>query len=412
METNNRKNNKIPNITMTVIFEGSALNRNEKIGGNIQSVKKLTVNGKEKTFLSKGAIRHYLFQTLIRAYKWKGAEIMKDGDVLQFDIQEDNILSCEELDVFGYMNTVFNQNRKSPLSITKAISLFPYAQDMALYANHDLVNRAKEQGDLEINTTPNPFNKEEHTSLYKLTFTIDSEILGKDKWIMNKYEIDRKNKIIKLYYNAKVKSNNSLEEEIGETNESNEIQLKIEDEEVVELKDKKSTKTNKNTSKNKKEREIKINYEKEEIDEDANFNSIFTVNNGKIKIKQLKNNNCLVLFELFDKQKIKRIKDILNAIQDGLMSHTSGESNTIIPLFMISGDVIVPSPVFHSFIDVKKSDDGNFEVIGIEDAVKNGWLEGNIYIKDCTRLKANIPLAFNKKNNWSEFLESVNLPKE
>ena len=32
-------NNSFPNITMTVIFEGSALNRNEKIGGNILSVK-------------------------------------------------------------------------------------------------------------------------------------------------------------------------------------------------------------------------------------------------------------------------------------------------------------------------------------------------------------------------------------
>lgn len=39
--TENLQNQKctIPNITVTVIFEGSALNRNENIGGNIQSVK-------------------------------------------------------------------------------------------------------------------------------------------------------------------------------------------------------------------------------------------------------------------------------------------------------------------------------------------------------------------------------------
>jgi len=189
--TENLQNQKctIPNITVTVIFEGSALNRNENIGGNIQSVKKLTINNEEKTFLSKYAIRHYLFETLIRAFDWKAAEIINDGNVLQFDLKKDNILTCEELDVFGYMNTVANQTRKSPLSITKAISLFPYNQDMAMYANHDLVKRAKEQGNLEIDTNPNPFNKEEHTSFYKISFTIDTDMLGYDKWIINEYKI-------------------------------------------------------------------------------------------------------------------------------------------------------------------------------------------------------------------------------
>ena len=123
-------NNSFPNITMTVIFEGSALNRNEKIGGNILSVKKLNVNGEEKTYLSKGAIRHYLFNTLVRAKKWKEAKILRDGQVLQFDIKADDILTCEELDAFGYMNTTYGQTRKTPVHITKAISIFPYEQDM------------------------------------------------------------------------------------------------------------------------------------------------------------------------------------------------------------------------------------------------------------------------------------------
>lgn len=351
MEANiNGVNNHIPNITMTVIFEGSALNRNEKIGGNILSVKKLNVNGEEKTYLSKGAIRHYLFNTLSRARGWKEAKIIPDGQVLQFDIASDDILSCEELDVFGYMNTKYGQTRKTPLHITKAISLFPYQQDMGMYANHDLVRRAKEQGNLENSANPNLFNKEEHTSFYKITFTIDSDRLGMDKWIIPNFKYE--DGILNLG---------------GFRNISGVIEEKGENE----------------------------------------TRKFFVEDKGCIYIKALANGSYLVTLQ--SSQKVQRVSDILNVIHNGLISHTSSESNTIVPLFVIASDVKVPSPVFHSFIDVKKADDGNFEVIGIEDAVKNGWLEGNIYIKDCARLKAQIPLELNKKDDWNEFLRSINL---
>ncbi|MDH7604552.1 MAG: hypothetical protein QHH13_06605, partial [Melioribacter sp.] len=58
----NTSNNEIKNITLTMIFEGAALNRDEKIGGNILSIKKMNVNGEIKSFISKVAIRHYLFE--------------------------------------------------------------------------------------------------------------------------------------------------------------------------------------------------------------------------------------------------------------------------------------------------------------------------------------------------------------
>lgn len=345
--------NNIPNLTMTMIFEGSALNRNEKIGGNILSVKKINVNGEEKTYLSKGAIRHYLFNTLNRAKGWKEAKILPDKQVLQFDIASDDILSCEELDVFGYMNTTYGQTRKTPLHITKAISLFPYEQDMGMYANHDLVRRAKEQGDLENDANPNPFNKEEHTSFYKITFTVDSDKLGIDKWIVPNFQYENGNLNIGEFRN---------------------ISGVIEENTVDEM------------------RKFKV--------EDK----------GYIYVNSLKNGSALITFR--SNKKAKRIREILDTIYNGLICHTSGESNTIVPLFIIAGDLKVPSPVFHSFIDVKKSDDGVFEVIGIKDAVKNGWLKGNIYIKDCTRLKAIIPSNIDKKCDWEDFLNSVKLPKE
>lgn len=348
-------NNNIPNITMTVIFEGSALNRNEKIGGNILSVKKLNVNGEEKSYLSKGAIRHYLFNTLVRAEEWNEAKILPDGQVLQFDIAADDILSCEELDVFGYMNTTQSQTRKTPLHITKAISMFPYEQDMGMYANHDLVRRAKEQGNLENDVNPNPFNKEEHTSFYKITFTVDSDKLGVDKWIIQSFQYE--NGILNLG---------------GFRNISNITDESTQQEEI---------------------RKFKIG------------------DIGYIIVKPLQNGSFMATFESTKKQ--RRIRNILTTIHNGLISHTSSESNTIVPVFTIIGDVTVPSPVFHSFIDVKKMDEGGFEVTGIEDAINNGWLKGNLFIEGCEKLKAKYPKnlkKLNKSEDWNAFLTAVNLP--
>ncbi|SFU69303.1 CRISPR-associated autoregulator, Cst2 family [Porphyromonadaceae bacterium KHP3R9] len=352
-------NNSFPNITMTVIFEGSALNRNEKIGGNILSVKKLNVNGEEKTYLSKGAIRHYLFNTLVRAKKWKEAKILRDGQVLQFDIKADDILTCEELDAFGYMNTTYGQTRKTPVHITKAISIFPYEQDMGMYANHDMVRRAKEQGSLDSSANPNPFNKEEHTSFYKITFTIDSEKFGFDKWIVPVVKVDEQNQSILI------------------KNEPQGENVRI------------------------------IPYISRQDDKDR-----FEVENGIIEFGQLENGKYWVTFKLSPSVKQKRIHDILTTIHSGLIAHTSSESNTIVPLFTIIGEVTVPSPVFHPFIDVKKAADGRFEVIGIKDAVKNDWLKGNLFFAGCERLQVQNLKEFDnltKNESWDAFLTAVNL---
>jgi len=341
----NLNNNNIPCITMTVIFEGSALNRNEKIGGNILSVKKLNVNGQEKTYISKGAFRHYLFNTLIRAEGWNEAKVSNEK-VLQFDITQDDILTCEELDVFGYMNTTHGQTRKTPLHITKAISLFPYEQDMGMYANHDMVRRGREQG-LE-NVNPDPFNKEEHTSFYKITFTIDSDKLGVDKWIVPSVDFNE---------------------------EDNELKIG-------------NIRSIKGVSKN---------------DNNYKINGL-----GEITTKNISGKAIIVNFK--SEKKKERIKNILDTIINGIIAHTSSESNTIVPMFVLAGDVKVPSPVFHSFIDVKRTDNGQFEVIGINDAIKNGWLKGNLFIQDCERLKKpNLEKDDRIKSSWEEFLMAVNL---
>lgn len=184
-------------ITITILFEADALNRGEKIAGNIPSIKKLTRGwGETFSFISRPAIRHYLWVTLNRMNpeRWKEAPVTKEkvkGEkaVVQFDVEKGDIIKeYAELDIFGYMGTTKGEKkgegkaitRKACIGITKAISLEPWSGDIAFYANHDLVRRylkANPQEKLE----PNPYNPEEHKSLYKVSFTLDCKKIGTDE---------------------------------------------------------------------------------------------------------------------------------------------------------------------------------------------------------------------------------------
>ncbi|RKX65386.1 MAG: type I-B CRISPR-associated protein Cas7/Cst2/DevR, partial [Thermodesulfobacteriota bacterium] len=194
--------NSLKGITATVIFEASALNRDEKIGGNIPSIKKLTRKGNQAySFISRVAIRHYLFTTLNKLYPqdWQPAPVSVGQDVVQFDITKANILTHAELDAFGYMFTIGGQSsitRKAPVGITKAVSLEPWEGDMQFNCNHDLVNRPEAR---LAGATPDPVNREEHLSLYKVSFTIDVEKLGRDEWWIYGYDFHEDAKTLVLY---------------------------------------------------------------------------------------------------------------------------------------------------------------------------------------------------------------------
>ncbi|MCL6524840.1 MAG: type I-B CRISPR-associated protein Cas7/Cst2/DevR [Thermoflavifilum sp.] len=362
MSTNHQNSNSVKNITVTIIFEGSALNRDEKIGGNILSIKKLNANGEIRSFISKPAIRHYLFETLNRSLGWKKAMVTEQGDVIQFDITQNDIITSEELDAFGYMYTIGKEmsiTRKAPVGITKAVSLTPYVADMAFYANHDLVARASNQG---LDKSPNPYNKEEHQSLYKVTFTIDANMLGIDTWIV-KNKPEHNNNELKVQIGGKEKSIKNCYSRSGE----NFYEVKVDSEHII----------------------------------------------GTINIEDISNASFYkVIFNVCSKKRIKRIKDILNAIKNGLYAQSSGESNTIIPLFIIAGAVKVPSPIFHPFIDVRK-ENGQWKVIGIDNALNNGWLEQDsnkpiVFIQGSERLKIGENIN-NYINDWNEFLKKIGL---
>ena len=347
------------NITMTIIFEGSALNRDEKVGGNILSIKKLQLGGKTVSFIGKTAIRYYLFSTLCKAFHWEPAKVLVSGrgeqKVVQFDITKDDILSSPELDAFGYMYTIGDQmsiTRKAPVGITKAISLTDWNGDMAFYCNHDLVNRGISQG-LD-NVTPNPFNKEEHLSLYKVSFTIDAERFGRDEWILNE-KPDFKN---------------------------NQLTLTLPD--------------NKKKTIDKVQRVNQNEYETQK--------GIIKVENAGNKFK--------AIFELKEDEKKKRINELLTAIKDGLYAQSSGEANTIVPLFIIAAPVKIPSPIFHPYIDIEEIEGTkSYKVKGLADGLKNSWVDGKVFIMESEKIKPGEKLE-NIIDNWNGFLQECGIKNE
>lgn len=376
---------KVKNVTITIIFEGSALNKDEKIAENIHSIKRLSVNGEERSYISRPAMRHYLFNTLNRSYPndWKKASVRINNNVVQFDLTKDNIFTTAELDAFGYMCS-FGKNttsitRKGTVGITKAISLINYNQDMAFYANHDMVERARNE---YPEAQPNPRQSQENMTLYKATFTIDSEMLGRDTWIVDSFDFEKQNdklilkKIIPIENKNKGKSKNKEEKE--------------EKEEKLEINTKGFT--------------III------IRKDGSYIHHSSTqqqgHKGTIRITELDNGKFKIEFELSDYEKKKRICQILSAIKNGLIAKSSGEVNTIVPLFIIAAPVKIPSPIFHSYIDVKIQN-GSINIIGIRDCLNNGWINGDVYLYFAERLGK--PTIEKVNYIWEDFLKNCNL---
>lgn len=455
-------NNQLKNVTVTVIFDGAALNRDEKIGGNILSVKKLNVNGEERSFISKPAIRHYLFETLHKAFGWEPAGVLKSSDVAQFDLFRKDVLTSKELDAFGYMYTISGQNsltRKSPVGITKAISLSSFEQDMAFYGNHDLVARANKEG---YKISPDPYNKEEHNSFYKLSFTIDVERLGTDEWVVkNCYSKEKKGILeIEIETPQKQEINNIAKGEEGEFFKLDDhiiykegVNIKIPSKLVKEDSEKGTIKLKKVDNRISPNKNFKVDdYEKETIliddkeieyytfhlneepifnndkksltlrsgavkeivfsfEEEKNETMIYkTSDNDLIKVRKVKNGPYIVKFEICKEKKEKRIKQLLQAINDGLYAQSSGEANTITPLFIMAAPVRIPSPVFHSYLDIS-FEDGKPNLIGVKDGLANSWIDGRVFIKDTERLQLDRgKLDANKYyDDWNSFLNEVGI---
>ena len=302
-------------ITGTIVFEASAVNRDENIGGNVLSIKKLRRGDKVFSFFSRAFIRHKLFNALHEKYGWKETSVAvvkdennkdkKDKKVIQFDISKESILTSEELDFFGYMATSFKTAvRKAPVGLTKAVSLEPWSGDVAFYANHDLVARARRQGE---DATPNPFQREEHLSLYKYSFVVDLEKVGEEEIVIG---IDEKK--AKMIFGVDVK-------------------------EVIN-----------------------------------NKKGVVNTEKGEIKYESI--NNKLYRFEIALKDELKRerIKQFLDVVLNGFSLHSSTEDWSTVPIFAVVGALNLPLVAFHSYVELK---DGNINGEQLKKAFENTNVE-------------------------------------
>ena len=132
-------------------------------------------------------------------------------------------------------------------------------------------------------------------------------------------------------------------------------------------------------------------------------------NNNLLTIQSLNNNAYKIIFEISQQEKQKRICDILNAIKNGLKAQSSNEENTIIPLFLVAAYVKIPIPVFHPYIELLPSSNKVCYVIGLGDGIKNSWIIDKVFVMESEKIKiANREgLENNLEYSWDNFIRGI-----
>lgn len=160
-------------LHLAVVFKASNLNYGEGVG-NILTLKKITTEGKNFSYISRQALRYDIVRMLKELYSYKLTDVNKDAGVIQF-AENATIKDFPEIDFFGYMKTKdSNKIRKAVVRLTDAVSLEPFNNELEFGTNKGLADRITDNIGNDI------FQAEIHRAYYCYTITCNLEEIGID----------------------------------------------------------------------------------------------------------------------------------------------------------------------------------------------------------------------------------------
>lgn len=160
-------------LHLAVIFKASNLNYGEGVG-NILTLKKVTTEGKNYSYISRQALRYDIVRMLNELYAYRLTDVDRQAGVIQFS-ENATIRDFPEIDFFGYMKTTEgNRIRKAVVRLTDAVSLEPFYNECEFATNKGLADR------IPNNVGNDIFQAEIHRSYYCYTLTCNLEDIGID----------------------------------------------------------------------------------------------------------------------------------------------------------------------------------------------------------------------------------------
>jgi len=158
-------------LHLAIVFKASNLNYGEGVG-NILTLKKITTEGKNYSYISRQALRYDIVRMLDELYGYRLTKVNKNAGVIQFT-EDATINDFPEIDFFGYMKTKgSNKIRKAVVRLTDAVSLEPFNNEIEFGTNKGLADREKLDNDI--------FQAEIHRSYYCYTITCNLAEIGID----------------------------------------------------------------------------------------------------------------------------------------------------------------------------------------------------------------------------------------
>jgi CRISPR-associated protein Cst2 len=160
-------------LHLAVVVKAANLNYGEGVG-NILTLKKITTEGRNYSYISRQALRYDIVRMLKEIYGDELTEVNKEAGVIQF-AEHATIKDFPEIDLFGYMKTGNgNKIRKAVVRLTDAVSLEPFYNELDFGTNKGLADRI-------LNNIGNDiFQAEIHRSYYNYTITCNLDEIGKD----------------------------------------------------------------------------------------------------------------------------------------------------------------------------------------------------------------------------------------